>query len=143
MGYLGYIHLDTAGVELMTETIVNIEGYQYRYQYNPDTQLTEYLGPVGDSPPLKESEFLAVATLQVKVLSPEEKIQLGHSSIMRWYALGQPNAFSISRTNLPGPPTTYDDSYVVVRESGLVGSIEVDQLKIYDENGTPITEIRF
>lgn len=129
---------------MMTESIVDIGGHQYRYRYNQDTQLTEYIGPVGDSPPLKESEFLAVATVQVTILSPEEKIQLGHASIMRWYALGQPSAFILPRTQLTGPPSKYDEHYVVVRGSKLVGKgIEVNLLKISDENGSPITEIAF
>jgi hypothetical protein len=39
------------------ESIVDIGGHQYRYEYDPDTGKTLYRGPVGDSPPLAEAEF--------------------------------------------------------------------------------------
>jgi hypothetical protein len=44
----------------MRESVVEIpegSGNRYRYQYNPDVGATEYLGPVGESPPLAEAEF--------------------------------------------------------------------------------------
>jgi hypothetical protein len=44
----------------MTESVVEINGHQYRYVYNQDTKATEYLGPVGDAPPVGEAEFLSV-----------------------------------------------------------------------------------
>jgi len=42
-------------------TIVEIppgSGNRYRYEYNPETGNMEYRGPVGDSPELREDEFL-------------------------------------------------------------------------------------
>jgi len=42
------------------DNIVTINNNQYRYRYNPDTKATEYLGPVGDSPPISEEHFLTV-----------------------------------------------------------------------------------
>ena len=45
----------------MSESRVEIpegSGNFYRYQYNPDTQATEYLGPIGDAPAIDEVEFL-------------------------------------------------------------------------------------
>lgn len=32
-------------------------GNRYRYHYNPESQQTEYRGPVGDSPTLNEADF--------------------------------------------------------------------------------------
>jgi hypothetical protein len=40
------------------ENIVTISGHQYRYTYDPETQQTAYLGPVGDSPPMGEEDFV-------------------------------------------------------------------------------------
>jgi hypothetical protein len=42
----------------MKESVVEINENWYRYQYDPETQKTQYLGPVGDSPTLSEEEFL-------------------------------------------------------------------------------------
>lgn len=42
----------------MTESVVEIKGSQYRYAYDPETQTTRYLGPVGDAPTISEEEFL-------------------------------------------------------------------------------------
>jgi hypothetical protein len=39
------------------ESIVEINRHQYRYEYEPDTKATRYLGPVGSAPPLSEGEF--------------------------------------------------------------------------------------
>jgi hypothetical protein len=128
------------------ESVVEIGGHQYRYTYNPETQRTEYLGPVGESPPLNETEFLALATLEVTVLSDHEKILLGHASIMRWFGLGQPPAFNLPRTKLIGPPSKFDDNYVVVKDTKLVGvkrQEELNLLKVYDENGMFVTEVAF
>lgn len=55
----------------MSEHVVKINGGQYRYRYNPDTQATEYLGPVGDAPELGEAEFLAA--MMEKKLTPKQK----------------------------------------------------------------------
>jgi hypothetical protein len=41
----------------MSENVVEINGKNYRYRYNLDTQKTEYLGPVGDNPSITEEEF--------------------------------------------------------------------------------------
>lgn len=45
----------------MQESIVEIpdgSGNLYRYGYDPETQKTEYLGPVGDAPALSEEELM-------------------------------------------------------------------------------------
>ena len=42
----------------MKQSVVEINGNMYRYAYNSETGLTEYLGPVGSSPDLTEDEFL-------------------------------------------------------------------------------------
>lgn len=44
----------------MKESIVEINGHQYRYGYDPDTQKTKYLGPVGDAPAISQAEFMLV-----------------------------------------------------------------------------------
>ena len=36
---------------------MEINDHQYRYEYEPDTKATRYLGPVGSAPPLSEGEF--------------------------------------------------------------------------------------
>jgi hypothetical protein len=41
----------------VSEHIVNIKGHRYRYAYDRATRKTQYLGPVGDAPPLSESDF--------------------------------------------------------------------------------------
>jgi hypothetical protein len=47
------------------DSIVEIpegSGNNYRYRYNPESGKSEYLGPVGDSPEIAETEFLAMMT---------------------------------------------------------------------------------
>ena len=44
----------------MSENTVTIKGYKYKYGYDPTTQETKYLGPVGYAPPLSEEEFFEV-----------------------------------------------------------------------------------
>jgi hypothetical protein len=39
------------------DSIALINGHEYKYKYNPDTKTMDYLGPVGDAPPLTEREF--------------------------------------------------------------------------------------
>lgn len=39
------------------ESIVEINRHQYRYEYEPDTKATRYIGPVGSAPELSEEEF--------------------------------------------------------------------------------------
>jgi len=41
----------------MSESIVTIGDHQYRYRYNQDTKSMDYMGPVGDAPPVNEVEF--------------------------------------------------------------------------------------
>jgi hypothetical protein len=43
----------------MRVSVVEINGSHYRYGYDPDSQKTVYLGPLGDSPTLNEQEFLS------------------------------------------------------------------------------------
>jgi hypothetical protein len=38
-------------------TIAIIDGHEYKYRYNPETKLMDYLGPVGDAPLLTQEEF--------------------------------------------------------------------------------------
>jgi len=59
----------------MTESIVVIGSHQYRYSYNPDTGKTEYRGPVGSAPELKEEQFMAIMDIQAayKELSTPQK----------------------------------------------------------------------
>ena len=56
----------------MIDNIVTINNNQYKYTYDPKTQNTHYLGPVGDSPPLTEEEFLVMVTQ--KKLNKTEKL---------------------------------------------------------------------
>ena len=44
----------------MSETVVEIGGHHYRYEYDPESKNTLYRGPVGDAPALSEEEFLAI-----------------------------------------------------------------------------------
>jgi hypothetical protein len=40
------------------DSIAVINGHEYKYRYNPETKLMDYLGPVGeDAPPLSEAKF--------------------------------------------------------------------------------------
>jgi hypothetical protein len=41
----------------MKESIVNINGNLYRYAYDPSSKKTEYLGPVGSTAEMSETEF--------------------------------------------------------------------------------------
>jgi hypothetical protein len=43
----------------MNESVVVINDNYYRYGYDPDTQKTHYLGPVGEAPQLSEEQFMA------------------------------------------------------------------------------------
>ena len=45
-------------ITMPQENIVEIKGGRYRYHYDPDTKVTVYDGPVGDSPEIGEQEFL-------------------------------------------------------------------------------------
>lgn len=45
------------------ESVVEIKSGKYRYVYNEQTRATEYLGPVGNSPPLSEAEFLKIVAI--------------------------------------------------------------------------------
>lgn len=42
------------------ESVVDISGHRYRYEYDEASQKTHYLGPVGDAPAMSEEEFLAM-----------------------------------------------------------------------------------
>jgi hypothetical protein len=53
------------------ESIVEIGGHKYRYEYEPESRKTVYKGPVGDAPELTEEQFFAMAT-QEPALSEEE-----------------------------------------------------------------------
>ena len=44
------------------ESIVTIKGGKYRYEYDPETQKTLYLGPVGDAPEIGEKDFMRCLT---------------------------------------------------------------------------------
>jgi hypothetical protein len=39
------------------DSIAMINGHEYKYQYNPETKLMDYKGPVGDAPPLTQEQF--------------------------------------------------------------------------------------
>jgi len=60
----------------LKESIVDINNHQYRYGYDPDSQRTRYLGPVGDSPELCEEDFQRLFLKKgkwVKVEDPEQR----------------------------------------------------------------------
>jgi hypothetical protein len=39
------------------DSIAVINGHEYKYRYNPETKGMDYLGPVGDAPPLSQEQF--------------------------------------------------------------------------------------
>jgi hypothetical protein len=39
------------------ESIALINGHEYKYRYNPETKLMDYLGPVGEAPSLTQEQF--------------------------------------------------------------------------------------
>jgi hypothetical protein len=39
------------------DSIALINGHEYKYRYNPDSRVMDYLGPVGDGPRLTEDQF--------------------------------------------------------------------------------------
>jgi hypothetical protein len=49
------------------ESIALINGHEYKYRYNPETKLMDYLGPVGDAPPLTEVIFRKAMVRQVQI----------------------------------------------------------------------------
>lgn len=89
------------------ESVVEINGHQYRYQYNPDTGKTEYVGPVGDAPIISEAEFLAameippgfnkvsfdklVDNLIEKTQEPKKKAVTSGDFVMADYQVGRLN----------------------------------------------------
>jgi GNAT superfamily N-acetyltransferase len=42
------------------ESVVDINGHQYRYRYDPASGKTIYVGPVGSAPAISEEDFTAV-----------------------------------------------------------------------------------
>jgi hypothetical protein len=50
------------------ESIATINGHDYRYRYNQETKLMDYLGPVGDAPSLSQEQFRK-AMVQSKIVS--------------------------------------------------------------------------
>jgi hypothetical protein len=128
----------------MTDNIVEISGCKYRYSYDPETQATVYKGPVGASPALSESEFEKLAVVQQVILSPEEKMELGHASIKRWNKLGQPDAFVYSPdpSDFHGLISRYEDKYAVTKDITTIGGITVNVIKIYDQWGNVVHQAR-
>lgn len=51
---------------ILNESIVTINGYQYRYEYDKSSGKTVYKGPVGNAPALSEGQFLRVVKAQFK-----------------------------------------------------------------------------
>jgi hypothetical protein len=53
------------------DSIAVINGHEYKYRYNPETKGMDYLGPVGDAPPLSQEEFqrllLNINSIKVRV----------------------------------------------------------------------------
>jgi hypothetical protein len=39
------------------DSIAVINGHEYKYKYNPESKQMDYLGPVGDAPPLTQERF--------------------------------------------------------------------------------------
>ena len=56
------------------EHVVEIKGSMYRYRYNPDTQRTDYLGPVGSSPGIDEEDFLAAMKKKKQAKATQQRM---------------------------------------------------------------------
>jgi len=56
------------------ETVVDISGHQYRYEYDEATKNTRYLGPVGSAPELSEEEFLVVTSKRFNMSDFQERV---------------------------------------------------------------------
>jgi hypothetical protein len=46
------------GLSTTKESVVEIKGGRYRYSYDPVAKRTTYIGPVGNSAPISEEQFL-------------------------------------------------------------------------------------
>jgi hypothetical protein len=80
------------------ESIVEINGHQYRYRYDPSTQKTEYVGPVGDAPAMAEEDFWRV----IKIKAEGEGKSFNALQVIPQYG-GDPRLVGL--TPPPGGPT--------------------------------------
>jgi hypothetical protein len=69
------------------ESIVLINGHEYRYQWNPQSKAMEYLGPVGNAPSISQEQFQSAMTEHFDHYTPEEREAIMNSpEYIEWEA---------------------------------------------------------
>jgi hypothetical protein len=105
----------------MSESIVEIEGHLYRYEYDPASQKTLYRGPVGDAPPLTEEMFRDL------LLQPEQ-LPTNHDEFKEDF----PNLLEVTREWVESKPGAAN--WII----GPEYMIDSEELYVW-KNGQPVT----
>jgi hypothetical protein len=137
------------------DSIAVINGHEYKYRYNPETKSMDYLGPVGDAPPLTQEEFRMV--IEKRTIEWDEKT-IGDTLPPSRVAILNKDKLIVYYGTIEdvkeGPKDVYEDpreSIVYLRADtlGLDSHMEFKEMLKFlerrwkgDGGGAPITEYR-
>lgn len=84
----------------MNESVVDIRGHQYRYAYDPESQETKYLGPVGNAPAIDEEMFAAIVTQKITGVLDMTQVPIIHRQLTLINALDASKMVNFLKFNI-------------------------------------------